>query len=131
MQWPLALMIIGDLLLAAGLVYSMLELRNNLRARRALVAKLAEDSEFVAELRRQKTPQSLDRDVPHSEVSAAEIDRLQALIADKIRALDPLGQQLMTMPLRQPTRGGRARFVMSIAQLVDRRLQRAHAQHST
>lgn len=127
MQWPLALMILGDVLLGAGLVYIMLELRNNLRARRDLVAKLAEDSEFVAELRRQKTPQSLDRDVPHSEDQAAKIARLQALIAEKVQALDPLGRQLMTIPLRQPTCGGRARFVMSIAQLVDRRLQRAHA----
>ena len=127
MQWPLALMIIGDLLLAAGLVYMVRELRNNLRARRALVAKLAEDGEFVAELRRQTAPQSLDHNVPHSEDRAAKIDRLQALIADKVQALDPLGRQLMTIPLRQPTCGGRARFVMSIAQLVDRRLRRAHA----
>lgn len=129
MEWPIFLMLIGNVLAAAGAVYSALQLRNDLRARRALVAKLAEDSEFVAELRRQEVIQFLDHEISRSEskAAAAEIDRLHTLIEGNLKRLDPHGKSLMSEPLRQPSRVGRARFVMSIAQLVDRRLQRAAA----
>lgn len=129
MQWPIVVMLSGDVLAAAGVVYMAIQLRNDLRARRALVAKLAEDRQFVDELRRPEVTQFLDHEISRTESKAAapEIERLHALIVKKLERLDSLGKRLMSEPLRQPSPIGRARFVMSIAQLVDRRLQRTSA----
>jgi hypothetical protein len=129
MQWPIVLMLTGDVLAAAGVVYMAILLRNDLRARSTLVAKLAEDGQFVAELQRPEVTRFLDHEISRSESKAAavEIDRLRTLIEGKLERLDSKGKRLMSEPLRQPSPVGRARFVMSIAQLVDRRLQRAAA----